>query len=91
MMTRPYYCSSNYLMKMSDFKSSEITFGDITCKWDEVIDALYYNLISKFSDIYEKIYASASSVSRWKSFDSTKKKKLLDLSKKYIDWIHLKK
>ena len=91
MMTRPYYCSSNYLMKMSDFKSSEITFGDTTCKWDEVFDALYYNLISKFSDIYEKIYASASSVSRWKSFDSTKKKNLLSLSKKYIEWIHLKK
>lgn len=91
MMTRPYYCSSNYLMKMSDFKSSEITFGDTTCKWDEVFDALYYNLISKYSDIYEKIYASASSVSRWKSFESSKKKSLLDLSKKYINWIHSNK
>ncbi len=88
MMTRPYFCSSNYLMKMSDYKRSEITFGKTTCKWDEVFDALYYNLISDNADVYEKIYASASSVSRWKSFSSSKKKELLDLSKKYKDWIH---
>ena len=88
MMTRPYYCSSNYLMKMSDYKSSEITFGNTTCKWDEVLDALYYNLISENSSVYEKIYASASSVSRWKSFSSSKKKEYLDLSSKYLDWIH---
>jgi len=91
MMTRPYYCSSNYLMKMSDFKSSEITFGNTTCKWNDVFDALYYNLISKYSDIYRKIYASASSVSRWENFDTAKKKYLLDLSKKYIEWIHSNK
>ncbi len=88
MMTRPYFCSSNYLMKMSDYKSSEITFGNTTCRWDEVFDALYYNLISNYSDIYSKIYASASSVSRWKSFDSKKKNEYLGLSKKYIEWIH---
>ena len=90
MMTRPYFCSSNYLMKMSNYKSEQITFGDHTCKWDEVIDALYYNLIKTYSDIYKKIYSSASAVSRWNSFSTGKKKSILDLSKKYIQWIHLK-
>ncbi len=87
MMTRPYFCSSNYLMKMSDFKSSEITFGDVTCKWDEVFDALYYNLIDTYSDVYEKIYATASSVSRWKKFNSKRKTELKSLAKSYLDWI----
>lgn len=90
MMTRPYFCSSNYLMKMSNYKSEEITFGDTTCKWDEVLDALYYNLINSYSDVYKKIYATASSVSRWNSFNSQKKKSLLELSKKYIQWIYSK-
>ncbi len=90
MMTRPYFCSSNYLMKMSNYKSEEITFGNTTCKWDEVFDALYYNLINSYSDVYKKIYASASSVSRWNSFGVAKKKSLLELSKKYIQWIHSK-
>jgi deoxyribodipyrimidine photolyase-related protein len=88
MMTKPYFCSSNYLMKMSNYKSSTITFSNITCKWDEVFDALYYNLINNHADIYKQNYSSASSVSRWMKFTPTKKKNLLDLSKKYINWIH---
>jgi deoxyribodipyrimidine photolyase-related protein len=90
MMTRPYFCSSNYLMKMSNYKSEEITFGNTTCKWDEVFDSLYYNLINSYSNVFKKIYSSASSVSRWNSFNSAKKKSLLELSKKYIQWIHSK-
>jgi deoxyribodipyrimidine photolyase-related protein len=88
MMTRPYYCSSNYLMKMSNYKSTEITFGNTTCKWDEVFDALYYNLINNYSSQYKQIYASASAVSRWNNFSLSKKKELLELSKKYIQWIY---
>jgi deoxyribodipyrimidine photolyase-related protein len=88
MMTKPYFCSSNYLMKMSDYKSSTITFSNTTCKWDEVFDALYYNLINNHADMYKQNYSSASSVSRWNKFTPTKKKNLLDLSKKYINWIH---
>ena len=100
MMTKPYFCSSNYLMKMSDYKSLTITFGqgskaslnlsegNTTCKWDEVFDALYYNLINNHADIYKQNYSSASSVSRWIKFTPTKKKNILDLSKKYISWIH---
>ena len=100
MMTKPYFCSSNYLMKMSNYKSSTITFGqgskaslnlsegNTTCKWDEVFDALYYNLINNHADMYKQNYSSASSVSRWNKFTPTKKKNILELSKKYINWIH---
>lgn len=88
MMTRPYFCSSNYLMKMSDFKSSEITFANTTCKWDEVFDALYYAHINRYADVFKKIYATASAVARWEKFDSKRKNDLLDLANKYTNWIH---
>ena len=78
MMTRPYYCSSNYLKKMLQ----EPRLG--SRKWDEVMDALYYNLIAKHEDTFEKIYATASSVYRWKSFSEEKKKQLIEISKTYI-------
>jgi deoxyribodipyrimidine photolyase-related protein len=88
MMTRPYFCSSNYLIKMSDYKSSEINFGNISYKWDDIIDALYYNFINKYSNELKKIYSSASAVSRWNSFDKNKKNQLLRLSKMYIEWVY---
>jgi deoxyribodipyrimidine photolyase-related protein len=88
MMTRPYFCSSNYLMKMSDFKSSEITFGDTICKWDEVFDALYYHHIDRYGSVFKKIYATSSSVARWEKFDSKRKNGLIGLAKKYIEWVH---
>ena len=92
MMTRPYYCSSNYLMKMSDYRSGPLTNPSTNPsnekegrKWDEVMDALYYNLIAKHTDTFEKIYATASSVYRWKSFSEEKKKQLIEISKAYIN------
>ena len=113
MMTRPYYCSSNYLKKMlqeprsssaigknSQFVPARPSFiiipklcssekegraGNLgSRKWDEVMDALYYNLIAKHEDTFEKIYATASSVYRWKSFSEEKKKQLIEISKTYI-------
>lgn len=90
MMTRPYFCSSNYLIKMSDYKSSVITINNKVYKWDEIFDALYYNLINNYFDSFEKIYATASATKRWKNFDSNKKKHLLELSKMYTEWIYEK-
>jgi len=102
MMTRPYYCSSNYLKKMLQEPrfparpsfSEEHNLGIMikegragnlgSRKWDEVMDALYYNLIAKHEDTFEKIYATASSVYRWKSFSEEKKKQLIEISKTYI-------
>lgn len=113
MMTRPYYCSSNYLKKMlqeprsssaigknSQFVPARPSFSEEhnlgimikegragnlgSRKWDEVMDALYYNLIAKHEDTFEKIYATASSVYRWKSFSEEKKKQLIEISKTYI-------
>jgi len=88
MMTRPYFCSSNYLQKMSDYRTSYIEFDDIRCKWSDVFDALYYSFIDRYSSELKKNYASASAVSRYNSFNAKKRKDLKDLAKKYIKWLN---
>ena len=91
MMTRPYFASSNYLMKMSDYKSSELVqFNDKIYKWDDMMDSLYWYHIYKYSDKFKKIYAISSAVSRWNKFDNKKKTEIFNLSKIYINWIHNK-
>ena len=87
MMTKPYFCSSNYLITMSDFKSGEIDLDGIKYKWDEIIDALYYKLISDYSDKFSKIYSTALAVKRFLNFTTGKKKQLLELANIYIKWI----
>lgn len=89
MMTRPYFASSNYVMKMSNYKSTTcVKIGSQIYKWDEIMDALYWYHIYKFQNEFKKIYATSSGVSRWNKFDSNKKKQIINLAKKYIEWIH---
>ena len=89
MMTRPYFASSNYLMKMSDYKSDTcVKIGSHIYKWDEIMDSLYWSHINKNADEFKKIYATASGVSRFNKFDLDKKKQLLSLANIYINWIH---
>ncbi len=38
MMTKPYFSSSNYILKMSNYKKEE---------WCEIWDSLYYMFINK--------------------------------------------
>lgn len=91
MMTRPYFASSNYLIKMSDYKSSsepEVKLDDKIYKWDEIMDSLYWYHIYKYSEEFKKIYATSSGVARFNKFDSNKKKKIIELANNYIKWIH---
>lgn len=91
MMTRPYFASSNYLIKMSDYKSELcVNIGNKTYKWDEIMDSLYWYHIYKYSTQFKKIYATSSGVSRFNKFDSNKKKSIIKLAKLYINWIHNK-
>jgi deoxyribodipyrimidine photolyase-related protein len=89
MMTRPYFASSNYLIKMSDYKSqSNVIINNNIYKWDEIIDSLYWSHINKYSKEFKKIYATSSAVSRYDKFDIAKKKKIIELSNIYKKWIH---
>ena len=89
MMTRPYFASSNYIIKMSDYKSEEcVHIDDKIYKWDEIMDGLYWNHIQTYSKEFEKIYSTASAVAMWNKFNIDKKKRLENLAKLYIKWIY---
>jgi deoxyribodipyrimidine photolyase-related protein len=65
MMNRLYYCSSNYLLKMSNYKKNKdkkIILKSGSYDWTYIIDCLYYRFIYKHKDILSKIYSSAYSV-----------------------------
>ena len=53
MMTRPYFSSSNYIKKMSNYKNSS---------WFELWDSLYWNFVNKHKNILSKIYSTAIQV-----------------------------
>jgi len=88
MMTKPYFSGSNYIKKMSDYKSTEIEIDNKKYKWDEIYDGLYYNHINNYSNKMEKIYSTALAVKRWKTTSDEKKREHLKLAKLYINWIN---
>ena len=53
MMTRPYFSSSNYIKKMSDYKNE---------KWFKIWDDLYWNLLKTHREIFKKIYSIANQI-----------------------------
>ncbi len=75
MMTRPYLSSSNYILKMSDYKKGS---------WCNDYDALYYNFINTHEKYLASNYATARQVAFWKKKDENTKKKILNDAKKYL-------
>ena len=88
MMTRPYFCSSNYLKKMSNYKSEIIELNNKEYKWDILFDGLYYNFINKYKVKFEKIYSTAVSVKRWKEYNKNEKTEYIKNANIYIKWIY---
>jgi deoxyribodipyrimidine photolyase-related protein len=76
MMTRPYLSSSNYILKMSDYKKD---------KWTILYDALYYNFINYHQTYLKSNYATSRQVAFWKKKSEKDKKIILDISKKYLE------
>ena len=88
MMNRPYFSSSNYIQKMSTYKSKSgdpIKLGNEEYTWDEVFDALYYSFINDNQTYLSKIYSTASSVYRMKKIPINEKNKMIMLAKKYLE------
>ena len=72
MTKRPYFSSSNYILKMSNFKKG---------KWCEIWDALYYSFINKHKELFSKNYSTALQV---KNYNKKKNKQnILDISNNY--------
>lgn len=87
MMTRPYFSSSNYILKMSNYTANSGTeldiYGDMYT-WADIWNALYYNFINSNKDYFRKNYSLASSVSHWNNKSSKDKKHLLNLAQSYV-------
>lgn len=89
MMTRPYFSSSNYLLKMSNYKKndSKIDFGKNTYTWTEIWDALYYNFISKHETYLKKNYSTSRQVYHWNNKSKDEQKNLKSIASKYIKFL----
>lgn len=90
MMSRPYFSSSTYIKKMSNYGKNEsvVKLKDGNeYKWYDIWDALYYNLINKHYNIFKKIYATARNTYHWDNKDKSEKERLLKLAKLYLDYL----
>jgi len=89
LMTRPYFSSSNYILKMSDYKDkyANIELDDKMYSWAEIWDALYYRFIYKNYDMLKKIYATARSVAHWDKKIKEQQDILLKTAEKYLKYL----
>lgn len=95
MMTRPYFSSSNYLNKMSDYKRKKGVYPSIELKknglvkyileWYEIWDCLYYNFIHKNKQILAKNYSTANAVKNWNNKTASQKKTIIDIAKIFLN------
>jgi deoxyribodipyrimidine photolyase-related protein len=89
-MSRPYFSSSNYIKKMSNYKKNEsvVKLKDGNeYKWYDIWDALYYNFINKHYNILKKIYATARNTYHWDNKEKEEQNRLLKLAKLYLDYL----
>ena len=90
MMSRPYFSSSAYIKKMSNYKKNEsvVKLKDGNdYKWYEIWDALYYNFINKHYTVLKKIYATARNTYHWDNKEKEEKNRLLKLAKLYLEYL----
>ena len=78
-MTRPYFSSSNYILKMSDYKKD---------KWCKIYDALYYNFINTHQKYLLSNYATSRQVAFWIKKNNNEKNEILKISKEYLESIY---
>ena len=75
MSTKPYISSSNYIMKMSNYKKSN---------WQEIWDALYWRFIYKNQDFFKGNPRLSMMVITLNKMDKNKLKTHLDIAKTYL-------
>ena len=74
MTKRPYFSSSNYILKMSNFKKDE---------WCNIWDACYYSFINKHKNILSKNYATSMQVKNYNKKTEKEKTLINEISNKY--------
>lgn len=89
MMTRPYFSSSNYIAKMSNYKKNKNKYPKLKLsgkeyEWFEVWDAIYYNFISYNKKEFSKNYAIAAQVRHWNKKSNSEKKEIKQIASSYM-------
>ena len=79
MMTRIYFSSSNYILKMSDFKNDT--------KWTKIWDALYYNFIKDHKEKLASNYATAMQVKHYNNKTNSEKNEIELIANNYFKYI----
>jgi deoxyribodipyrimidine photolyase-related protein len=89
LMTRPYFSSSNYILKMSDYKNTMpmIELKKTKYTWEQIWDALYYRFIYKNHDMLKKIYATARNVAHWDKKSKEQQDTLLEIADLYLKFL----
>ena len=80
MMTRPYFSSSNYIQKMSNYKKKK------DLDWWKIWDSIYYNFINKHKKLLKKNYATSRQVIHWDKKNEKEKKDLLKMSNDFLNY-----
>jgi len=79
-MTRPYFSSSNYILKMSDYKNDKKN----PKSWCNMLDTLYYNFINTHQEYLSKNYATSRQVAHWNKKTEKEKTEIINNAKKYF-------
>jgi deoxyribodipyrimidine photolyase-related protein len=77
-MTRPYFSSSNYIHRMSNYKKD---------KWSIIWDALYYNFINNHQKLFKHNYAIAQQVNNWNKKSKSEQNEIIKIANQYLDFI----
>ena len=80
MMTRIYFSSSNYILKMSNFKNDETD-------WIKIWNALYYNFIKDNKTLLASNYATAMQVKHYNNKSTSEKNEIELLANNYFKFI----
>jgi len=87
LMTKPYFSSSNYILKMGDYKENkDIKILD-KYTWCEIWDALYYRFIHKNHEMLRKIYATARNVYHWDKKTKKEQDTSLEIANEYLSFL----
>lgn len=75
MSTKPYFSSSNYIKKMSDYKKSN---------WEEIWDALYWRFIHEYEDVFKNNIRMKFMVNMYHNMSDEKKSNIKTISESYL-------
>lgn len=88
MMTRPYFSSSNYIIKMSDYKKksgNQILINKEIFYWSDIWNILYYYFIYNNRKYLSKNYSTANAVYNWNKKSTKEKKKIIKIGYLFIN------